>query len=97
MILNFLINCNWVIIIRLSVIILFILSFFLMMKYGYFDYKKKLGVTLGQQYKHTMENDKLSKELCQKSDVWGFIVVLCVMFMVISYIIDVIKSIISWL
>ena len=66
-----------------------------MWKFGSHDYKKKLGVSLGNQFPHTKENDEISKYLCAQSDLWGTIFIICVIAMVLIFAVETIIKFVS--
>lgn len=90
---EFLINYFWIF--KLVLILICILSVVLMWKFGSHDYKKKLGVSLGEQYRRTKENDEIAKYLCGQSDLWGYIFIMSIMIMVFIFIAETIIKIVS--
>lgn len=88
---------NWLWILKVVVTILLFVSIFMMWKICHVDFTKRLGAPLGKPYKRTKENEELAKKLSHKSDMWGFIIIICVVIMCVNFISTTTKSLIGFI
>ena len=83
---------SWFWVAKVILVILFFTSLLMMWKINEIDYKKSIGVPLGKPFKPTKENKDIAKKLANKSDMWGFIAIICTIIMIVDYIMESFKS-----